>query len=330
MKPCELLEKEYRGILYEYLLESPAMILGERFKGGVFRPSSKVLRYSQITGALRSELGVQNLHAVGIIQRFNVDFFVYSPQDKVAGRSKVPLTVEVLTDVQARVYVASPIDLPEEFSLHIGGLITKGFGESHLKLVQEIKSDYLKKSIGEVGKKGGQSLATRLPLREEIYKGIFGISRIVKPIYCYMFYPTSPMTGYYELSLKEGSIVIAPTNILKSDYDEISCGWESMSSIDSLVERIAQNPRLRKTKFSSTELNELAEIYEKHGYRLAEVHLRRKMESAKKDQERDKLQTLLYILGLIENSHIPRHIGGYIIKSLNTIATLDIAGGRRY
>ena len=226
MRPLEILEKKYRGQLYEYLLESPAMILGERFKGGVFRPSSKVLRYSQITGALRAELGIQDIHAVGIIESFDIDFFVYSPQDKVAGRSKIPLMAEVLTDVRARVYIASPTDLPEKLFLRIGALATKGFGESHLKLVQVIEVSELRKSIGETSRilsEGGlPELATRLPLREEVYKGVFGISRIIKPIYCYMLHPTSPTTGYYELSLKEGSIVIAPSILIRKRGENVS------------------------------------------------------------------------------------------------------------
>ena len=284
MEPFEVLEKKYRGLLHEYQLESPVMILGERFKGGVFRPSSKVLRYSQITGALRAELGIQDIHAVGIIKRFDIDFFIYSPQDKVTGRSKIPLTAEVLVDVQALVYIASPIDLPEELILRVGALATKGFGESRLKLERIIEVSELRKSIRETSRilrEGGlPELATRLPFREEVYKGVFGITKIIKPIYCYMFHPTSPTTGYYELSLKEGSIVIAPSILIRRREEIFLEGW-GMSSIDSLVERIARDRRLRGIQFTSRELNDLAEIYERYGFTVAEIHLRRKIESKK-------------------------------------------------
>lgn len=329
MKPLEILEKKYRGLLYEYLLESPAMILGERFKGGVFRPSSKVLRYSQITGALRAELGIQDIHAVGIIERYGIDFFIYSPQDKMVGRSKIPLTAEVLTNVRARVYIASSSDLPEELVLRIGALVTKGFGESHLKLKQVIEASRLKRNIEETNRilrKGGlPELATRLPLREEIYAGVFGVTKIIKPIYCYMFYPTSSTTGYYELSLKEGSIVIAPSIFIRK-YGEIFLEGRSMSSIDSLVKRIAWDRRLRSIQFTSRELNELAEIYEKYGFAVAKIHLRRKMERARNKQEQYKLRILLGILNLVEGSRIPRQMGAYIIKNLDIIARMR----RRY
>jgi len=325
MRPLEILESRYRGQLYEYLLESPAMILGERFKGGIFRPSSKVLRYSQITGALRVELGLQDIHAVGIIERFDIDFFVYSPQDKVAGRSKIPLMAEVLTDVKARVYIASPTDLPEELFLRIGALATKGFGESSLKIVRVIEVDELRKSIEETSRilSGGglPELATRLPLREEVYKGVFGISRMIKPIYCYMAYPTSPTTGYYELSLKEGSIVIASSILIRKRGEMFHEGW-GMSSIDTLVERIARDRRLRDTQFTSRELNDLAEIYERYGFTVAEIHLRRKIERARNEQEQYKLQTLLSILNLIESSRILRQMGAYIIRNLDIIARM--------
>ncbi|RLF10398.1 hypothetical protein DRO02_04745 [archaeon] len=325
MRPFKILEKNYQGQLYEYLLESPAMILGERFKGGVFRPSSKVLRYSQITGALRAELGVQDIHATGVIERFNIDIFIYSPQDKIAGKSKVPLMAEVLTNVRARVYIASPMNLPREFVLHIGALATKGFGESHLKLKQVIKVGDLKKSIGETSKilsKGRlPELATRLPFREEIYKGVFGVTEIIKPIYCYMFHPTSPTTGYYELSLKEGSVVIAPSILIRKHEEIFLEGW-SMSSVDSLVERIAQSRRLRGVQFTSRELNDLAEMYEKYGFTIAEMYLRRKIERARNERERYKLWTLLDILNFIKDSQIPQQIGAYIIKNLDIIARM--------
>ncbi len=328
MKPFEVLEKKYRGLLYEYLLESPAMILGERFKGGVFRPSSKVLRYSQITGALRAKLGIQDIHAVGVIERFDIDFFVYSPQDKVAGRSKIPLMTEVLTSVQARVYIASLTNLPEELVLRTGALATKGFGESRLKLDRIIEAGELRKSIGETSRilrEGGlPELATRLPLREEIYVGVFGVAKIIKPIYCYMFHPTSPTTGYYELSLKEGSIVIAPSILIRKRGEMFLEGW-GMSSIDSLIKRIAQDRRLRGIQFTSRELNDLAEIYERYGFTVAEIHLRRKMERARNEQEQYKLRALLGILNLIESSRIPRQMGAYIIKNLDIIARM-----RRY
>ncbi len=326
MKLFEILEKAYKGVLYEYLLESPVMILGERFKGGVFRPSSKVLRYSQITGALRAKLGIQNIHAVGIIERFNIDFFIYSPQDKVTGRNKIPLVAEALTDVRARVYIASPTDLPEKLILRIGALATKGSGESCLKLMRIIEIRELKKSIGEANeilKRGGlPKLATRLPFRKEIYSGVFGISKIIKPIYCYMFHPTSPVSGYYELSLREGSIIIAPSILIYKQPREIFHEGLNMSGIDSIVEKIARDRRLRNVRFTSRELNEIAEIYEKYGFTLTEIHLRRKMERTRNNQKRYKLQILLDILLLINSSYIPQQIGSYIIKNLDIIAKM--------
>jgi len=320
MRPFEILEKKYRGLLYEYLLESPAMILGERFKGGIFRPSSKVLRYSQITGALRAELGIQDIHAAGVIERFDIDFFIYSPQDKVAGRSKVPLTAEVLTNVRARMYIASPTDLPEKLVLRIGALATKGFGESRLRLERVIKAGELRKSIGETSRtlrEGGlPELAARLPLREEIYMGVFEVTKIIKPIYYYMFYPTSPITVYYELSLKEDSIVIAPSILIRKHEEIFLEGW-GMSSIDSLIKRIARDGRLRGIQFTREELNDLAEIYERYGFTVAEIHLRRRIErarGARNEQEQYKLRTLLDVLNLVESSRIPRQMGAYIIR----------------
>ena len=129
-----------------------------------------------------------------------------------------------------------------------------------------------------------------------------------------MFHPTSPTTGYYELSLKEGSVVIGPSMFIRKPGEILHVGW-GMSSIDFLVERIAQDRRLGSIQFSSRELNEFAEIYEKYGHTIAEINLRRKMERARNNRERYKLQVLLDILNLIEESRIPRQMGAYIIRN---------------
>jgi len=98
-------------------------------------------------------------------------------------------------------------------------------------------------------------------------------------------------------------------------------GW-GMSSIDSLVERIARDRRLRGIQFTSRELNDLAEIYERYGFTVAEIHLRRKIERARNEQEQYKPQTLLSILNLIERARIPRQMGAYIIRNLDIIARM--------
>ncbi len=193
----------------EYALESEALILGERIKGGIFRPTAKCLRYSTISGALRSYLGSENVHAVGVIDEYKVEYFTYSPQDKVTRKSKIPIIAEVLTNVKARVYIIEneiTSKLPKEFNLFLGGLRTKGFGLCNLSFVRRISKEDAKSSI-RLG-----YLATRIP---EKVLNLFMITNVMKPVYGYLFEPTSDSSGVYVRSLFEGSLVYAPKFLLK-------------------------------------------------------------------------------------------------------------------
>lgn len=86
----------------EYSFQSDALILGERIKGGIFRPSCKTLRWSTITMALRKFLNSPEIHAVGVIDRYDSNYFIYSPTERVSEISRLPLQVEVLSNVKGR------------------------------------------------------------------------------------------------------------------------------------------------------------------------------------------------------------------------------------
>lgn len=187
----------------EYSFESDALILGERIKGGIFRPSSKTLRWSTITMALRKWTGKYDLHAAGILDSYESDYFIYSPIERVTKISKIPLQVEVLNDVEGKVYIVKNdgLKLPDEFKIFLGALISKGFGKSDLKFEREIKNPEIRKGV----------LNTRIPLK---YKDLFSIEKI-KPVYGYLFEPIpNTMTGTYIQSLFEGSEVEGPVFLL--------------------------------------------------------------------------------------------------------------------
>jgi len=187
----------------EYSLKADALILGERIKGGIFRPSSKSLRWSTITMALRKWTGKRDLHAIGVLDSYESNYFVYSPTERAAKTSKIPLQVEVLNNVEGNVYIVknSKLELPYEFKIFLGALISKGFGKCDLKFEREIKNPERKKG----------TLCTRIPLK---YKHLFSIEE-VKPIYGYLFEPNpNTMTGTYIKSLFEGSEVEGPVFLL--------------------------------------------------------------------------------------------------------------------
>lgn len=199
----------------EFDLSSNALCMGERTKGGLFRPCTKTIhnnqiggpiRYSQISGALRKKFGPE-IHAAGYLVEGNgwnkVEYLIYSPRDKARAVSKVPLQIEFLTNVHGKVYILEndfTANLPQKFEIHMGALISKGFGLCKLKRYRDgIEDKPITLGI----------LRTRIPLNR---LNIFGIKEenIRRPVYGYLFEPTSPTSGVYVLSLFEGSEVVAP------------------------------------------------------------------------------------------------------------------------
>jgi len=188
----------------EFDLYSDTLCMGERMKGGLFRPCAKTIRYSQISGALRKKFGAREIHAVGYLVEGNgynkTDYLIYSPRDKASAVSKVPLQVEFLANVRGKVYVVendSTAKLPQKFEILMGALISKGFGLCRLNRRRTIEVEGAKPGI----------LRTRIPFDKQ---ETFGIKNILKPVYGYLFEPTSPTSGIYVLSLFEGSEVVAP------------------------------------------------------------------------------------------------------------------------
>ena len=190
----------------EYSLKSDVLILGERIKGGVFRPSSKNLRYSTITTALRKWTKNENLHATGILDSYEPDYIVYSPTERFTKTNRIPLQVEVLNKVEGKVYVVKNenLKLPDEFQLFLGALISKGFGRCNLKFKKEIQKSRISKGV----------LNTRIPLK---YEKLFSIKNVMKPVYGYLFETTSDTSGIYIKSLFEGSEVVGPAFLLKGE-----------------------------------------------------------------------------------------------------------------
>jgi hypothetical protein len=196
----------------EYQLKSEAMCLGERVKKGTYRPTAMTIPYSQITGALKALFGRQNIHATGYICNAKKTYLTFSPKDNVTGSSKLPVITEVLTNVDGRVFIVKnedTNDLPSSFQIMIGALKTKGLGVAQLFKIREImlkdKKAYLKHGF----------LNTRIPLEHLAKFAIEFDEEKMKPVYGYLFKPTSLTSGYYLLSLFEGSEVYGPREFLK-------------------------------------------------------------------------------------------------------------------
>jgi len=195
---------------WEYELRADTLCLGERPKGGLFRPcSQRAIRYSAITGALRSLWGEANLHAAGFfleeVGHNRVDHLTYSPRDNATGANWLPLTIQFLTDVRGLVVVKAPEMLPERFEISMGALKSQGFGHCKFKLVGRAKMEPVR---------GG--LRTRIPVHRAAE---FEIHEVVVPIYGYLFEPTSPESGVYVLSLFESSTVYGPICLVEENHE---------------------------------------------------------------------------------------------------------------
>ncbi|MDI6810970.1 MAG: hypothetical protein QMD80_04745 [archaeon] len=225
----------------KYFLTSDMLCLGERIKKGTFRPTIRTIPYTQITGALKAVFGDRDIHAVGHLvedKKYNkVDYLTYSPRDRGIETSKLPLTVEFLTNVLGHIYIlknGDTKDLEEEFEIVMGALKSKGFGRCKLKKVQEFEITFCgkynkeecvkilnmcKERIDEnlicveIMNKANGLLNTRIP---EKYLEKFGIKRWEdRPIYGYLFEPTSKTSGIYVRSIFEGSMIAGPEFLLE-------------------------------------------------------------------------------------------------------------------
>ena len=206
--------------LLELHLEIDSVIIGERFKGGIFRPCQDTIPSSAIEGALKHYFGVE-VPAVGFFEEdtYEFDEFTYSVRDKFLNVSKMPITTAYLKPkgihrkIKAKVYIPynSGVNLKDDLKgaeFQIGALKSKGFGKSKIVEVKEIESE-IKQGILKVKVFEGEA-------------GEFGIEPI-SPVYGYLFKPDKfSIGGIYKRALFPGSLVKAPEVLLRevTYYDE--------------------------------------------------------------------------------------------------------------
>ena len=198
-------------------LKTQALAIGERIKGGTFRPCIETIPTSTIKGSFRDHFGLIDALAIGFFREgtYEKDNFTYAPFDAFLGTAKLPISLEYLKPkngtkaVEADIYVVKNGTTefltkvtPTEISL--GALKSKGFGRCELRYIGEVKTDL------KVGYLKGRLL------EEEC--GAFGITKVIKPCYGNLFYPTSEVSGMYKRALFEGSIIEGPEILIKEEY----------------------------------------------------------------------------------------------------------------
>jgi hypothetical protein len=196
-----------------YELAARAIHLGERAKGNLFKPCLQTIPYSAITGALNRRFGrLENdgIKAVGYLEelvgRNRVELLTYSPRDRVLEISKIPLQVELLSDVFGTVVVVAnevTAQFPERFQIALGGMRSHGFGAAEIKLREKRPAGNPRLGL----------LRVRLPEREA---SAFGIVKVIAPRYGYLFRPDPDThSGVYVRALFESSRVVGPESILQ-------------------------------------------------------------------------------------------------------------------
>jgi hypothetical protein len=192
-------------VFREYCLTADALYLGERPKGEIFKPCIRTIPFSQITGALNSRFARTDFKAVGFLieqPEANRDcYLTYSPRERVADHSKVPLQVHFLINVVGAVFIVeneASQKLDKEFDILMGGMRSRGFGRCKLTYCRDIDDREIVQG----------KLKTRLPVSELT---TFSIIAIVMPRYGYLWQPEpKTMTGCYVKSLFEDSIIKGP------------------------------------------------------------------------------------------------------------------------
>lgn len=198
-------------------LNIDSIIIGERVKGGIYRPCLETIPSSTVRGAFKYHLGM-DLKGVGffIPSTYEVRDFTYSVKDKFLEVAKMPIISSCLypkggEKIRAVIYIiydgSFDKNIFQNLKLAIGALKSKGFGKAEVVNVEEIDS------------KIRQGLLNVRILESEASS--FGIT-VLSPVYGYLFYVENSVSGIYKRALFEGSLVRAPEIFLKEAtfYDE--------------------------------------------------------------------------------------------------------------
>lgn len=193
--------------IIEYSLKADRLCLGERIKGGVYRPSAKTIPYSQIRGAIQRSLGFI-VHAVGVIDSFEaINHLTIGPKGRLTDTVRLPIKIMYLEGVKGRIFIIDEDNLSRSLEdsivLHMGGAKMKGIGECHLdnRRKYEIKEEDFVYG----------SLKARIPVDVAM---LFGVT-VLKERLGYLFAPEDEETGKYVLSYFEGSKVKGPKFLIE-------------------------------------------------------------------------------------------------------------------
>ncbi len=92
-----------------------------------------------------------------------------------------------------------------------------------------------------------------------------------------------------------------------------------MDKIGKLIEEIKKDRKVQKTRFNSNFLNNVGEVFEKHGFGVTKMFLIDKKNKRDLRYQADALLNVIALFEKYEEIKQNRAIGRYIIKTLNII-----------
>jgi len=210
-----------RFLEVNFEVKSKGIIIGQRIKGGVFRPVIDHIPSSTVEGMFRNILNI-NVKGFGIFNEYEIREFTYSVRDKMLNFSKMPITTQYIKTNGGKIYILKEdqkTELIENLvgkTMYLGGLKSKGFGKIKIVGVNEVDEGKL---ISIQGK-----LVANIYLE---YVDPFEI-KVISPIYGYLIKGTGFLgNGLYRnlkyiKSLMKNSIVKAPKILIEEEtyYDE--------------------------------------------------------------------------------------------------------------
>lgn len=299
-----------------YELTSEALCLGERMRASTYRPCLKVFGNVGLEGAFRAQFPHpdRRVFAMGRMESFRIESLVYSPRDRSLGISKVPLEIEFLARVRAKVWVRLndwTIRWPEQFEIALGGMRTSGFGRCTLvRLPREV----------DAGNPAPGTLCGRM-LDDAATRAAFGIRNVVQARYGYVHVAERGGHGFYGRALFEGSKIVADAAILHPAPQEMQM---KRNPLDELIETIEQDHGLLADVQSASGklINNVAEVFERRGTRVTLAFLQ---ERVSRDPDKDgranrALQKVTRLLDRCEAVRLDRAVGRLVIKCLPGMA----------
>ena len=204
-------------------LQTKAIAIGERIKRGNFRPCVETIPTSTLMGCFKESFEFSDTVAIGIFVRetYSKTTFTYAPFDSMLETAKLPLTLECLVpsegreNVEADIFVCTTQEANKVFiknngpwTVGLGALKTKGFGQSILKFIDlvrpEFKTGYL---LGNMRENEAEHFGIKIP------------GNIICPRYGYLFRPDQyRISGKYERALFTGTILEGPDFLIGEEY----------------------------------------------------------------------------------------------------------------